>query len=91
MPPMDRDQQGRCLKNDGGIAGQSMNAKFPRRDTGWPLRTTRQHGEAYDAMIRAAGYNSRPDALLDAFELYAALLGIRPLPGWVDITDFNAS
>lgn len=76
MPRMERDAQDRCLRKDGGIAGQSRNAKFPRRDTPWQLRTTVANGEAYDAMIRAAGYSSRPDALLKAFALYAAFLGI---------------
>lgn len=89
MPPMERDERGRCLKKDGGIAGQSLNAKDPHRGTSWPLRTNREDGEAYDAMIRAAGYSSRPDALLDAFDLLAAVLGMGPLPGWVDITDVN--
>ncbi len=88
---MIRDAQGRCIKNGGGVAGQSLNAKDPPRRTGWSLRTKKEDGEAYDAMIRAAGYRGRPDALLDAFDLYAAVLGIGTLPGWVDITDFNAS
>ncbi len=89
MPPMDRDDKGRCLKKNDGIAGQSLNAKDPPHDTPWPLRTTRDRAAEYFALVRAAGHRGRPDCLVEAIALFAAVLGMAPLPPWVDITDFK--
>lgn len=90
MPPMDRDERGRCRKKSGPIAGQSLNAKDPPHDTPWTLRTEPERVAAYTELLRGAGYRGRPDAVREGIELYAAILGLGPLPSWVDITDFNA-
>lgn len=89
MPPMDRDEHGRCRRKSGPVAGQSLNAKDPPHDTPWSLRTTPQRVAEYSELVRVAGYRGRPDAVRDGIELFAAVLGMGPLPSWVDITDFN--
>lgn len=89
MPPMDRDDKERCLRKNGDIAGQSLNAKDPPHDTAWPLRTTRERAAEYSVMVRAAGHRGRPDCVIEAIQLTAAVLGMAPLPSWVDITDFK--
>lgn len=89
MPPMNRDHLGRCIRIDGTIAGQTVNAKFPPHGTPWPLRTTRDRATEYSALVRAAGHRGRPECLIEAINLFAAILGMVPLPSWVDITDFK--
>lgn len=89
MPPMDRDELGRCLRKNGRIAGQSARANDPPIDQAWSFRTTPERAIQLDDLVAACGHRYRPECLLAALDLYASLLRQEPLPDWVEITDFN--
>lgn len=89
MPPMRRDEQGRCRKKRGGIAGQTKRRCDPPRTETWSFRTTADRYDRLEAMITAGGYNNRADAVDDAVALMASLLRQEPLPHWVAIAELR--
>jgi hypothetical protein len=87
MPPMDRDEEGRCRKKNGRIAGQTARRIDPPRTEVWSFKTTPARFEWFEAQVAAGGFGSRADCVDDASELFAGLLGLEPLPVWLAINE----